>query len=176
MGYLGHKVWPSAGVTANNIEENVKAWSHDFGLSVQQKTDPDSYWFLNLTYANGLQLSLRRPKSKENDPFIQFEAIVSPDPDQQVIFDNLSKDQSKRIADELVLELAKARISYHFLAQPPAPFKGVLIAKAVSITRRLNRYVFSSYLDEMQSEIILVEQTIVLDTTNKKTTRPHPVP
>jgi hypothetical protein len=166
MSYLGYKVWPVDQITVDNIKENVEAWSLGLGMSVEKIPDPESYFRFTVTYKNGLKVGIRRARDKDHDQYLDFGTIVTPSPEEEIVLRKFTKEQSQQLADELVLELARAKIGYRLIAQPPV-FQGVILDKPVPITG-LNRDVFIGYLDEMQSDLVLTEQKILLGVTQNR--------
>jgi hypothetical protein len=144
-------------MTPNTVEMNIRTWLDTFRLAVQREKDPQSYFTLRVTLPNQIPVTIRR--TKELDRYILFETYTDVSRKHYNILEKLSKEQSERLIDELVSEVARLNVQWDVGA---SPLKRILLIKHVAITTGLTEAVFMDHLLEMGDAVILAGTRLCL--------------
>lgn len=158
--------------TTKNVEENVKAWSDTFGLSVQKQSDSNFEFVLGIILPNGRKIQVGRPKQRGQ--YLEYQATLLPGPEQRVILEKLSGPQKQEILHEINLELARSRIGYTVLGTTDSPLKVTILIKMVPITDNLTEDSFISSINEMDSGIAFADEVITLSVERNSAVKLHP--
>jgi len=96
--------------TPDNVEEHIKKWADSLGLGVARDPSPsqDVFFGLVVTLKNGNAITVARTKAIPD--YLQFQIQLNLSPDHQAIFSKLTKDQAKTVTEEVMLELARAKV------------------------------------------------------------------
>jgi hypothetical protein len=159
-------------VTGENIEANMKVWADEYGLGVTRAPSPppDSFFAYGVTLANSNQLLIFRSKAKPKQ--LQLQVIMSFSQEHQTTFAKLSKEQSANFMQEIVLELARAKIGYTISTAIPivqgtqvspfSPQMQITIMKTLPLSGTLDEDMFVRGVDEMDSAISMVRSATEL--------------
>ena len=158
--------------TPENVESNIKAWADKFSLGIQKGTDNKFSFVYSIALPSGRMVLVGRPKEREG--YLQFQGNMQLSPEHEAAVKKISSAQQVRISDEISLELARSKIGWAVVG---APFKGIVVSKAIPITSNLTEDSFIASLDEMDSSILLAREAIRLAFLHNGVPdiMPHPV-
>ena len=152
--------------TAKNVEGRIRAWADTFGMATKKDSRDDSFFVIILTLHSGTGVIIRRPKSRER--YIEFDTNIAVSPEHEQIIKNLSEEQSQRIFEEVVLELARSKIGYS-VSGPP--ISNMFLVKAVPVAN-LTEESFANDLDDIDSAQGLSIMAFRLAIENEQTRAP----
>ena len=176
-----------AEVTAENLEENVKKWAENSGLSVAKipasAAGQEVYFGFLITLNSKNQIGVFRGKEKPG--FIQIQCPLVLSPEHLTMLNTLSKEQADDAIEEVTLEMNRARIGFIMQTQSmplttggqmattrPTTFgQTILLTKPLAITEA-NEVSFLDRLDGIDSDIGIVRG--ITDLTLKRYSRMQP--
>jgi hypothetical protein len=141
--------------TAENIQENIKAWADKFSLGIQKGTDGDFAYIYSISLSDGHRILVGQPKGSPG--YVQFLSIINLAPDDRSTIQKMSPAKRQHFTDEIVLEMARSKIVFSLHGQ----YEAVGVFKMLPIAG-LNEYTFLTNLDELDSATIQVIQAVKL--------------
>jgi hypothetical protein len=151
-------------VTMSNVEENLRTWMDDFGLSTKKEDSPAAYFSLTTTLPNGDPITVSRLKSHER--YIAIQAIITIADEHKKILSALPKDELDELEAQLSLELGRAKTT-NIISHP---LDRVVLLSRMPITPTMTEDEFMRQLDGLDSGIQLVRNTVqikVLESARK---------
>lgn len=146
-------------ITPENIEAHIKSWADSFGLSIRKdSSSPNSYFQYTLTLSDGVSVDVAR--MKDRDRYLTLRAKITVSPEHKAVMSNWSNEEAVRLADELLLELARAKVSYSIAGLPR--FDEVVVMEMVLISNDLSGDTFVRSLDDLDSQVMLVKEEVRL--------------
>lgn len=171
-------------VTAENIEDNIKKWTEDNGLSIAKvssvMTGQNVYFGFVITLANGNPVAVFR--GKEKSTFLQIQCPLVLSPEHLAMLNKLNKEQADDVIEEVTLEMNRARIGFTMQTalatqmmggptsntKPPLFGQTIIVQKTLAITDA-NEVTFTTKLNEIDSEVGVVRG--ITDLTLKRYSR-----
>jgi hypothetical protein len=149
---------PQVLVSAENIEQNVSAWTASLGLASQPISIPDTSFSNRITLPNGNAVIVSR-YVKQRPAYLLFQEKIGIGVEHQAIFARLTNEQAAVAWQELSLELARFKVSFSLNGADPNHLDSVGLAKPVSVAS-LSESAFASSLDEMDNASTLVKAAV----------------
>ena len=146
-----------------NVQERVRLWIDNFGLTNQSIPDPQAYFRYMVTLANGNQLVIGRYRAKEQYLVIDS-AIRATEPEKEFL-KKLPKNRVDRLQAEMIEEAARAKIGFQNLT---VPYENANLEKRVPITSDLTEASFMASIDELDSAVIALKATYTLAMSDVK--------
>lgn len=138
--------------TVENIEQNIKAWIDNDNLTIQKVEDPGAFFEYTIRVQNGTPISFARVKNREK--YIEFQANITLAPEHQKMLSKMPKAEAAKVEEEIILELSRSRMGYHFEGTTPdLPFQVIAIQKAIPITESLNEATFTDYINQIDDAV-----------------------
>jgi hypothetical protein len=150
--------------TPENVKANIKAWCDYWGFGIQPLPDIPAMHFAMSVHLPRSQRDVLISRPKDHDHYLQFESNVVLEKEWNPITSKLSKNQAIRAKDEVLLELATAKIGFQLAyfnignQQSPA----VLLQKLVPITGNLTQDVFIEDINEVDNASVLTLSAVRL--------------
>src|SRR5579859_886880 len=155
-------------VTAENIEENIKKWTENNGLSIAKVSssvlagqNADFGFMVTLDSKNQILVF----RGKEKSSFIQIQSQLMLSPEHLAILNKLTKEQADDAIEEVTLEMNRARIGYimqmalapPMMSGPTATTKAPMFGQTILVTKPLamtaaNEVTFMENLNQIDSE------------------------
>ena len=161
-------------ITPDNLEDNLRKWSDDLGLSVSRMPSASTsalaqeiYFGLIVTLQNGNPLAVFRGKDKSG--YLQIQCPLTLSPEHLAMLNKLTKDEAAAATQEVVLELGRTRLGFQMTTASgqsiaPGPVLGtpivlqqtIIIMKGVPITNDLTEATFAQHTNEIDSAVTIV--------------------
>lgn len=146
---------PAVEITPENVEDNIKLWADDFGMSLErQPSPPDSYFLYVVRLHGGDPVQVFRSKTDKPN-YLQFASSLTFAAEHEAIASKMTKAQTDKFAEKLTVDLARSNlppltfaISFANGANQQAIANGVLVVRGVPITN-LNEAAFGDDFDEL---------------------------
>jgi hypothetical protein len=160
--------------TLENIEPNIRKWCDTFGLSVQTLPVTNAHFSVGIIIPmNGRKIMVAR--LKERDRYLQLQAEITANKEQQATMGKFSVEQNQRTNHEVNLELARSKLGFLIAGSGmDSPIRGVVLTKTIPITENLSEAVFMSNIDEMDSGIALADEAVSFAIQHNDQTRLRP--
>jgi hypothetical protein len=144
-------------VTDKNIEQNIRGWLDDFGLSTKKQQDePTTIFTLVTTLPNGDPIAIGQLKTHPR--YLTIQSTVTISPEHKSVIDKLSKVESDELVAQVNLEMARAKVSNIMTS----PLGSVVLVSRLPITSDLTEDEFMRHIDDMDSDISIVRDTVQL--------------
>lgn len=173
-------------VTAENLEENIRKWAENNGLSIAKVsstvTGQNVYFGFVITLPSRNQIMVFR--GKEKSTFIQMQSPLVLSQEHLTMLNKLSKEQADDAIEEVTLEMNRARIGFIMAMQtaliPPmiggtAPTtkpsmfgQTIIVSKTLAMTEA-NEVNLLDKLNQIDSEVGIVRG--ITDLTLKRYSR-----
>jgi hypothetical protein len=140
--------------TVDNVEQNVRSWLDWYGVGVTKRSTTDEFFAFSVTMRSGNVLGVARPKDRDRYLILRT-SLTS---DLTSVIDKMNDLQKARLGDEVMLEMARSRATYHW--DPPSG--GMDIMKIVPISSALTQDTFASRVEELDAEIELARESVRL--------------
>ena len=138
--------------TVNNIEQCVRGWLDNHRVTVKNDPVQDCYWRLVITLDSGCILSVLRSKS-EYPEYVQIFCALGIKGDNLKLLDQFSQEEKAQVILDIQLELARAKVGYSGLVDPPEDF---FTFQRVPIYPTLNEFVFMNMVGNVEAARNLV--------------------
>ena len=161
---------PTPQITAENVEQNIRAWLDEFSLSSRKLDEPAATFALLITLSNGDLIEVARPKG-QYARYIVFRTTIVVDPKIGDMIKQLTPDQAFQLNEEVGSEMARMKISVDPLA---VPLTTVGLTSRTPLTRDLTEDSFIEQLDLVEYSMTIARNTIRLKLANYGTTPPKP--
>jgi hypothetical protein len=143
-------------ITSENLEPNLRTWLDNFHLSVTKREDPNSFFSFDVVLRGGQGLTLSRHKNL--DKYLALAAGVTPGEDITDKYNHLTDDQRTEIAEDLNVELGRARLSFAFNLP-----KQIVIESFIPITPNLTEYDVIKTIGDFDGSILLVRSSMAVN-------------
>lgn len=146
-------------VTPDNIELKIQRWAVTAGLSIKKLPEVETtgeFFALEIGLPNGTPLQVYRPKDRPGNIVIQ--SMLELSPEYKTMLGKLSSEKVSQLVQELRVEMGRCRIGHKI----EVPLARVILLKGIPITEGLTEYRFLQTIDESESDLILIGNTIVL--------------
>jgi hypothetical protein len=121
--------------------------------------DENAHFTYHVTIPIDTQVSVSRRKKRDYYITISTGVIIGPkDQSIQVAINNLSKEQSEQVRNELILEMAKLNVQWEVSAMP---LKDISLFKLVPITSSLTEDVFLAHLLQMGNAALVARASVI---------------
>jgi len=158
-------------ITTENIESHLRDWVDALGLSIKKDT-PDAstnvYFEYTVTLHDGIPIDVIRPKDRSH--YLALQTAITVSPEHKAVMATWSVDESTRLADELLLELARGKVAYQIVGMP---FDSIRIMKSLPISSDLSEDTFAKYLDDIDSQFTLAREEVRLLVAHNTHIRPR---
>jgi hypothetical protein len=141
----------------NTVESRVRSWLGSFRLNVQDAPSEDAYFRIIVSKENGNKITVAR--LKERDRYIVLQGTIAPSEQDRAVLGKLSHDEAEQLRDELVAEMARARISHTGIL---LPFGNVTLEKRIPITDELTEDVLIGQIDDLDSTLVLFRDITIM--------------
>lgn len=137
----------------DNIEECIRIWLDNHKVTVKNDPHPDCYFRYRITLDSGCYLTVLRSKS-EYTKYVQIycDLGIKTEQDKKVL-EQFSEKEKAQIMFDVKVELARARVGYSGLVDPPENFQ---LCQRVPIYRTLTEFVFMSLVGNVEAARNLV--------------------
>jgi hypothetical protein len=135
-----------------NIESCVRAWLDNHKIAVKNDPHQDSYFRLRITLDGGEHLTVLRSKLDYPD-YVQILADLGMRGEDKRVLELFSENEKNEILFDLKLELARAKVGYSGLVDPPENFQ---VFRRVPIYPTLTEFAFVSMIGDVEAGIHLV--------------------
>ena len=152
----------AARTTTDNVQERVRSWLDNFGLTVQNIPAEGMLFSYNVTMRNGNQIQVAR--SKKLDRYVILTSGIQSSAQEKKMLSKLSKTESDHLEEDLIREAARAKTAFINLV---SPYDNVILEKRVPITASLTEATLIETLDEMDSTLVVLKATTTMALANK---------
>lgn len=162
-------------VTIENIEQNIRAWADDLGMSIARTNRPDTYFSFSITLPGGATEDVFRAKEKTG--YLQFLSTLTIAPEHQAILSKFTLPEKQQFVSELTLEIERANLDETFGSissqDPNAVPAGIFVQHGVPI-QSLNEGNFGETFDTVARGIELVKAIVQVRVAQASTLRSQP--
>jgi hypothetical protein len=138
--------------TTKNIEHCVRFWLDNYRVGVRNDPTSDAHFRLRLTLDSGSYLTVIRSTNDYPD-YIQIFSFLGMHGDDKKLLEQFTDAERTQIFLDLKLELARAKLGYSGLLDPPENFH---LFRRVPIHHTLTEYAFMSTVHEVEAAMNLV--------------------
>lgn len=135
-----------------NIERCVRTWLDNHKISVKNDPYTDGYFRFRITLDGGANLTVLRSRSEQPD-YVHISCDLGVRGNEQKLLEQFSEDEMTDMLLEIKRELARARVGYSGLVNPPENF---MIVRNVPIYPTLNEFTFMSAIYDVEAAMNIV--------------------
>ncbi len=146
--------------TTANAEDNIKKWLAYFGLGVQQQENQQAHFMLVTTCRSGVRIIIARLKAR--DRYVWIGGNLELAKEHQSVLQQLPKEHSGRVVEEIAMELARNEIGYDMTFSPDGTLTMVSVSKTLPITSSLTEEAFIAGLDKVESNMQVAREAVRL--------------
>ena len=157
---------PSASVTQDNVEEYIRHWADDLGMSIGPANEPNAYFSHTLVLSNGPAFPVVVFRSREKPGYLQFKAVVNVSPEHQAALSKMSEEQVSRIREQLNLDIGRANLGCTFAVitlentqTHKTIIAGAMLQRGTPVPN-LNEGLFGDNFDQLTRGVSLVGASI----------------
>jgi hypothetical protein len=149
-------------ITTENVEQNIRTWSDNFGLSVRKINAPYDYFRLEITVSPDTpesparRITVYRPRGNYEHTLMFEEGLDMSELKPKL--DKLSDDQKVEVADETSQQLALTKLQFALNVAKLT----IQVQKRVPITSALTEEEFLNYLGEIGGAMMVGSDTLAL--------------
>jgi hypothetical protein len=103
-------LWQNSRITPENVEPRIREWLDAFSLGTRVLNEPAHHFAYEVMAHSGIPLVVLR--TRDHPRYITLLSKIGFGSEHKNLFDRLSPSDQKRFRFELLLESAKAKISY----------------------------------------------------------------
>ena len=152
-----------------NIEACVRTWLDNHKVAVKNDPHPECYFRFVITLDGGCILVVLRSKLDYQE-YVQILCDLGIRGDEQKLLEQFSPREKVQIIGDMKLELARAKVGYSGLADPPEKFQ---LFQRVPIYPTLNEFIFMNMIGNVEAARNLVA-IIFLKAVSGKTDKTEP--
>jgi hypothetical protein len=138
--------------TENNIESCVRAWLDSHKIAVKNDPSDENYFRLRITLDSGLSVTVFRSRREYVD-YVQILADLGMRGSDKELLKQFSDDEATQIFLDIKMELARAKMGYGGLVNPPENFH---LFRRIPIHPNLTEFIFISMIGELEAAVHLV--------------------
>jgi hypothetical protein len=148
-------------ITSDNVEEYVRKWADTLGLGVTRAPAiPAASFGVIITLKSGNPITVMR--SNDIPDYLQFQIQLALSEEHQAAFAKMTKEQTKTVMEEVILELARAKIGNTILQSPMSPQSEAVILMKGEPVEGLTKDKFVHDVDDMDSAVALLRAITAL--------------
>jgi hypothetical protein len=137
---------------SDNIESCVRDWLDSYKVSVKNDSSPESYFRLRITLDAGHLMTVVRMKDGYSE-YVQILCDLGIRGENKKLIEQFTEEEINETLLELKLELARAKVGYGGLVQPPENFH---LFRRVPIHPNLTEFFFMAMVGEVEAAANLV--------------------
>jgi hypothetical protein len=142
------KIIPSS----KNIESCVRTWLDNQKIAVKNDPYPEGYFRFRITLDGGSTLTVLRSRSEQPD-YVHITCDLGTRGDDLNLLRQFTDDEMTEMLLDIKRELARARVGYSGLVNPPENF---MIVRHVPIYPTLSEFAFMSMIYDVEAAVNLV--------------------
>jgi hypothetical protein len=135
-----------------NIESCVRLWLDNYKVSVKNDPSPENHFRLRITLDAGHVITVLRSKT-EYPEYVQILTDLGIRGENKKLIDQFSAQEKTQILLDIKIELARAKIGYAGLVDPPEYFH---LFRRIPIHPNLTEHAFMSTVGELEAATNLV--------------------
>jgi len=139
-------------ISEKNIEACVREWLDNHKIAVRNDPYPEGHFRLRITLDSDCALTVLRSKTEYPD-YVQIICDLGMRGDNQRILEMFTATQKAEILFEIKTELARAKVGYAGLVDPPESFH---LFRRVPIYPTLTEFAFLSMIGDLEAARNLV--------------------
>ena len=143
--------------TEKNIGICVRTWLDNHRFAVKNDPCDEAHFRLQITLDSGWHMTVLRSKEVLPD-YVQIIADVGIRGDDKKIIEQFTESEKIKIYIAIKMELARAKIGYSGLVDPPENFQ---IFRRVPIYSTLTEFAFISMIGDVEAAMYLVRITLI---------------
>jgi hypothetical protein len=157
---------PPQPVTSENIEQNIKGWAENLGMSIGPGGEPDSAFAYTLRSTTGDPATVFK-SNKEKPGYLQFKAQINVSPEHQTAFAKMSQPQVDRVLQQLSLEIGQANLGCTFVTMTAVDnnshkFPVAAVLQRGILISDLSESYFAGTFDQLTRGVALVRSFVQL--------------
>ena len=138
--------------SSKNIESCVRTWLDNHKVAVKNDPYPEGYFRFRVTLDGGVILTILRSRS-DYPEYVQISCDLGIRGENIKLLEQFTEDEKTEILFDIKRELARARVGYSGLVNPPENF---MIVRRVPIYPTLSEFAFMSMIYDVEAAVNLV--------------------
>jgi len=165
LGIGLYRIAIPARITPDTVEEKVKLWLDNFGVTTQKISSETSevYFLTRVSYNDSTSIFVSRSKGLPR--YLTLAARVTLAPEHKALLDKLSKEDRERFYVHLRLEMSRAGIRGTSTQDPTLD---ITIIRLIPITDELTEATLIDRVDAIHRDELIVIDTIALELEHKE--------
>jgi hypothetical protein len=150
---------PPQKITPENVEENIRTWVNEVGLSVKVLADtqspPGSIFTVEARFDNGDPVYITRLKSQ--DVWLVIHSTLTVSSPHADMLGKLTPEKANEISNELNLEMARTHVSYTY----DSPLKVIHVEKRILLTSATREGLITA-VNDIDFAVSIARDTIII--------------